>query len=402
MARTQSKLPTKAPAAPSATRANKKTLAFPSVTTRLPSGRPSADYDKLGIAFPDPSGDGTMDLAQFFGAPAIAEIEKTGRIQFHAVGDTGVGTASQEAVADAMAGDINNTDHAQGPSFMVHLGDVMYGPNKASHYLDRFYRVYDHYDRLVFAVPGNHDGEVFPTTDPVTLAAFKENFCEPVGSQPPLAKSYGMLVPNQPGPYWHLQAPFVDIIGLYSNADENAGIIKNLVVGGTQKAWLEARLTAIAAARKGAGRKALLFAVHHPPYARGFQETVYGHPGNPEMLQDIDDCCAAAGILPDAVIAGHTHSYQHYVRTQTLKGTTCTIPYLIVGTGGISLQKVPGPSGVRNAAGDVLYFSGYQDYGYLTVTASATQLVLLFTAVASGNTQVREQVTVDLATHAIL
>ena len=102
----------------------------------------------------------------------------------------------------------------------------------------------------------------------------------------------------------HLRASFVDIVALYSNAAENAGIISNSKVGPQQKAWPRVRLTVIASARKTSARKAVVLAVHHPPYARGFQESGYGHPDSPEMLQDIDDCCTMAGILPDAVMAG--------------------------------------------------------------------------------------------------
>ncbi|HWX20685.1 MAG TPA: metallophosphoesterase [Candidatus Binatia bacterium] len=340
-----------------------------------------------------------MDLLTFFGAPAIQRVVASGQLIFHAVGDTGVGTIEQENVAAAMARDINNVNHELGPSFMVHLGDVLYGPNKDANYADRFYRIYDHYDRLIFAVPGNHDGEVFPSTDPATLAAFRTNFCAPTAAQPPMAGQFGLLMPTQPGPYWHLQAPFLDLIGLYSNAAEDLGIINNPVVGTTQKQWLQTRLTAIAQARTAANRKALVIAVHHPPYARGLQQTGTGHPGSPQMLQDIDDCCAAAGILPDAVLAGHTHSAQRYMRTQKLKAATWTIPYLIAGTGGIGVQQIPAPTGVRNATGDVLYASAFKEYGYLTVTASPARLTLVFTAVNAALSQVREQTTIDLATH---
>jgi predicted phosphodiesterase len=394
-----SSLPTSKPAT---TGASEPVLKFPSVSTRWPSRRASPDYNREGIPFPNPTGDCIMDLQMFFGAPAIDRIVQSGQLIFHSLGDSGVGTPDQEAVAEAMASDINEINHELGPSFMVHLGDVMYGPNKEAGYLDRFYRVYDHYDRLIFAIPGNHDGEVYPTTDPVTLAAFRENFCAPSGSQPPLGKQFGMLMPTQPGPYWHLQAPFVDIIGLYSNAAEDVGIIRNAKAGGQQKLWLQARLTAIAGARAGAKRKALVIAVHHPPYARGLQETGIGHPGSPEMLQDIDDCCAAAGILPDAVLAGHTHSYQHYVRTQSLKGAQWTIPYLFIGTGGIGLQPIPAPTGVKNKTGDVLYVSAFEDFGYLTVTATAAQLKLAFGAVVATQRVSREQITVDLASHQIV
>jgi len=381
---------------------SKATLRFPTVRTRLPSRPAPQDYNHEGIAFTDPTGDCIMDLQTFMGAPAIQKITAGGQIIFHSMGDSGVGTADQEAVAEAMARDINNVNHEQGPSFMVHLGDVLYGPNKRATYADRFYRIYDHYDRLIFAIPGNHDGEVFPTTDPNTLAAFEENFCAPGSTQPPMAGQFGMLVPNQPGPYWHLQAPFVDIIGLYSNAAEDLGIINNPVVGGKQKAWLQARLTAIAGARTASKRKALVIAVHHPPYARGLQQGGMGHPGSPQMLQDIDACCTGAGILPDAVLAGHTHSAQRYMRTQKLKNATWTIPYLIAGTGGIGLQPIPSPTGVKNATGDVLYASAFEAYGYLTVTVSAAQLKIAFTAVNGTQTQVREQTVIDLATHTVV
>ncbi|HZK79930.1 MAG TPA: metallophosphoesterase [Humisphaera sp.] len=385
-----------------AKKAQQPILQFPSVSTRLSSYQAKSDYDSLGLPFKATKRNGTMDLQTFFGAGPIQQIVASGQIIFHLMGDSGVGTAEQEAVADAMASDINNVNHELGPSFMVHLGDVIYGPNKQATYADRFYRKYDSYDRLIFAIPGNHDGEVFPSTDPKTLAAFTTNFCAASGKQPPLAKQFGMLMPNQPGPYWHLTAPFVDIIGLYSNADENVGIIGNANVGAKQKTWLQSRLKAIAAAGSGGERKGLVIAVHHPPYARGFQTSGVGHPSNPEMTQDIDDCCAQAGILPDAVIAGHTHSYQHYVRTQNFKGATHTIPYLIVGTGGIGLQRLPAPTGVRNSTGDVLYYSAFKDYGYLMVTASATQLTMQFYAVVATHRELWEQIVVNLAMQTIV
>ena len=281
---------------------------------------------------------------------------------------------------------------------MVNVGDVLYGDNKKAKYADRFYRIYDEYDRLIFAIPGNHDGETNAATDPVTLEAFLENFCQPAGQQPPLGQEFGVLMPNQPGPYWHLEAPFVDIVGLYSNKAEDMGVLRHPALATDQIDWLGARLKAIAAARKKKTRQAaLLIVVHHPPYARGLQESAFGHPGSPEMLVDIDAACAAAKILPDAVIAGHTHSYQRYMRTQRLAGKDWTIPYLIVGTGGIGLQKIPAPIGVR--VGDVLYANAFQAYGYLRVRVSRTQLILEFVAATETHRDLHEQITLDLATH---
>jgi predicted phosphodiesterase len=382
--------------------ASRPTPSFPTVATRSAHRGPKhANKDEV-LAFKASEGDAKMALADFFGDAAIKKINSFGKIIFHAMGDSGVNTAEQESVARAMSRDINNQDHEQGPSFMLHLGDIIYGPNKEASYADRFYRMYDEYNRLIFAIPGNHDGEVLPNTDPATLSAFSTNFCAPRGEQPPMAKQFGILMPNQPGPYWHLEAPFVDIVALYSNAGENFGVISGPVVGDGQKIWLQERLTAIAAARatNDATKKrsaALILAVHHPPYARGFHESGFGHPGNPEMLKDIDAACAAAHILPDAVLAGHTHNYQRYMRTQTVNGKEWTIPYIIVGTGGISTQKTPAPTGVRKD--DVLYASALQENGYLTVTVSQKQLTLAFTGADDTHRDLHEQITIDLTLH---
>jgi hypothetical protein len=114
------------------------------------------------------------------------------------------------------------------------------------------------------------------------------------------------------------------------------------------------------------------------------------------MLGDIDACCFAAGVLPDAVVAGHTHSYQHYERAQSINGKSKKIPYLVVGTGGIGLQRLPAPTGVKDSTGDVLYVSAFKDHGYLTVKASANELKLEFIAVVGTHREVREQMAVPL------
>ena len=383
---------------PSVLPKSRPTPKFPSVATRAAHRGPEhAAKDEL-LPFPAPEGNAKMTLESFFGSDAIRQITQAGQLIFHFVGDTGRGTAAQESVAQAMARDINNDNYVLGPSFMINAGDVLYGPNKQAHYPDRFYRMYSDYNRLIFAVPGNHDGEILPGTDPTTLAAFIENFCAAPGTQPALAKQFGVLAPNQPGVYWHLEAPFVDILGLYSNKAEDFGMISDPVIGTQQIDWLKERLTTIAQARKSGRRKAaLLIVVHHPPYARGFQESGFGHPGSPKMLADIDACCAAASILPAAVLSGHTHNHQRYMRTQTLGNETWTIPYIIAGTGGISIQKIPAPRGVQKDG--VLYASAHQNYGYVTVSVSATQLTLAFTEADETHRNIQEQVTMDLRTH---
>ena len=78
------------------------------------------------------------------------------------------------------------------------------------------------------AIPGNHDGEVRAAADNPSLSAFRANFCAPNAVVPPPASGIGVFRETmiQPGVYWMLDAPFVRIIGLYSNLLENPGYIE--------------------------------------------------------------------------------------------------------------------------------------------------------------------------------
>jgi len=328
------------------------------------------------LAFEQPAGDSAMNLGEFFPASAIKDIQNHGSISFHAMGDSGVGTQEQHAVADAMSKDIDTAHHERGPAFLLHLGDIVYGPDKLAGYANKFYRPNGNYQNLVFAIPGNHDGEMRSAHDTSSLQAYFANFCQPKGKQPALGSTFGRAMVNQTGAYWRLSCPFVDIVGLYSNTGENYGSIAHAEFGNAQKVWLAATLSAIAADRKKS-RRALIIAVHHPPYASGLKDQSFGHPGNPDMLKDIDDSCTSAALWPDAVLSAHAHNYQHYERTRTVKGATQKVPYLVAGGGGITPQSIPAPIGV--AVGDARYVNAAEGNGYLTVTASSSQLSFLYT-----------------------
>ena len=100
--------------------------------------------------------DGLIDLATIIGTDGVQEIEQLGEIRFHAVGDSGSGHADDaEKVADDMATDYKPDAGALNPAFLFHLGDVVYGPDKDSHYGERFYRPYRHYPGKIIAIPGN-------------------------------------------------------------------------------------------------------------------------------------------------------------------------------------------------------------------------------------------------------
>lgn len=379
----------------------------------LPGGHGAVPKDNT-YAIPPVRGDSLMTLSDIVGAAAAAQIEATGTLSFHCIGDSGRGPGTnQQAVAEAMSREIDPAHHATSPAFLLHLGDVIYGDGKRDLYDDEFYRPYVDYQNKILAVPGNHDGEEGLTVDTTSLEAFTENFCAPPGTQPPKAVEFGCEMVNQPGVYWMLETKLLDLIGLYSNAAEDFGILANntargvTVVGDDQIQWLTKMLTRIKADRAGGTRRALILAMHHPPYAQGLQAKGFGHPGSPEMLQQMDDVCTAVGVMPDAVLSGHTHCYARYMRTVTRRGGSVSIPYIVNGAGGHAVE--PAPNNFNFTAGDVTYANGAPHkglvpvhganvgYGYLTVTIDAKKISLAYALVDGNHKQAFETTQVPLA-----
>jgi len=356
--------------------------AFPFYNPLPPAHRPPHPAGNSGAAFakaslgpipPKPKGNSSMILADIIGAPAVKEIEAYGSLRFHSVGDTGLlsGNAQQD-VADAMDGDFDIHKSAANPAFFFHLGDVIYGHNKDVSYRDEFYRPYIKYPAKIVAVPGNHDGETFAGTDPKPLGAFLANFCVAKAAVAAQASAAGVFreTMTQPGVYWMLDAPFVQIVGLYSNIAEGPGDLQG--AGGDQQqiTWLNSTLKTIAASRKAGGRRALIIGVHHPPFSQS------GHSGSPLMLKQIDDACTAAGIGPDALIAGHSHTYQRYTRDVSIAGKQVQVPYIVAGCGGHNDQNVVAATGQVN--GDHTYEKAARGYGYLDIVANAQHLQIDF------------------------
>lgn len=323
---------------------------------------------------------GVMTLAEVIGDAGVAEIEAAGEIRFHALGDSGVGNATEaEQVSEEMVGDYAPTGGGLNPAFMFHLGDVIYGTGKEAHYSDRFFRPYRHYPGKIIAIPGNHDGEVRSADDEPSLSGFKNNFCLPQPSVPVAASSVGIYreMVAQPGVYWILDAPFVRIIGLYSNLLENPGYLQGKNNGQSdvsQLDWLEQTLMSI---KQSASRKALVIATHHPPYSAG------GHSGSDEMNQDITALCTQVGVLPDLFLSAHAHNYQRY--TRRLGGKN--IPYIVAGTGGMPPQPLPDASGQPfGAAHEATYDGALKSFGYLFVTITKSALRTEFWPLGGGST----------------
>lgn len=210
----------------------------------------------------------TITLADILGSSVAQAIQNAGQIVFHSVSDTGSvnGPATQSLVADKMVADFADEQPADRPSFLYHLGDVVYSFGEAKYYYDQFYEPYRSYPGPILAVAGNHDGQVYSTDTAGSLDAFLRNF---VNTQPVKTPESGGLVRTamtQPGVYFTFDVPFVTIIGLYSNALEDPGVIssegnKNSPVDDQQLPFLQAALTQAKAAKKP-----VILVTHHPPY----------------------------------------------------------------------------------------------------------------------------------------
>jgi hypothetical protein len=372
---------------------------------------PVSDQKFQGIttvgAVPQPRGNAVepiITLEQAYGAAGatvVKAIEKSKQIVFHSVGDTGsvVGPETQSLVADKMVSDFDEANAADIPSFFFHLGDVVYFFGESTYYYDQFYEPYRNYPAPIFAIAGNHDGVVYPKDPAPTLDAFLRNFCSPTAAQSPDSGNLLRTTMIQPGVYFTLEAPFVRIMGLYSNVLEDPGVIsgengQNTVLDNRQIVYLTAALERVKADKfKGA----VIIAVHHPPFTGGSE-----HGGSPLMLADIDSACTAANVWPHAVFSGHAHNYQRYTRTVN----NLEIPYVVAGCGGHSpLSPMRATIRTPFVIDDTLTLESYDDadYGYLRVIVNAETMTIEFHPEMDGGTTKTpdDTVTVTLATHSV-
>jgi len=337
---------------------------------------------------PEPAGgavEPVLTLAQIYGSAGAAKsaaITASGQIVFHSVGDTGSvdGPSTQSLVADKMVSDFTEEDPADVPSFFYHLGDVVYYFGEATYYYDQFYEPYRSYPAPILGIPGNHDGVVYASDPEPTLDAYLRNFC---AAQPAVTPDAGGLVRTamiQPGVYYTFDAPFVRILGVYSNVLEDPGVISdengsNTVLDNRQVDFLT---TALERVKSEEYAGAVIIAVHHPPFTGG---SIHG--GSPQMLADIDSACTAAGVWPHAVFSGHSHNYQRFTRTVD----DLQIPFIVAGCGGHTpLSTMRTNYRTPYKVDDTLTLESYDDtdFGYLRVVVTATTLTIEFHPEADG------------------
>jgi hypothetical protein len=370
------------------------------------------------------------------GAEFVKAIRQQGRVVFHSMGDSGASEShrlhNELRVMDAISAEYQTLPVSDRPAFLYHLGDIVYNFGEAKYYYDQFYEPLRNYPRPVFAIPGNHDSFILPGTDQSDepLAVFSRNFC---ATQPRVTVEAGSLhrtAMTQPGVYFTLDAPFVRIIGLFSNSLEDPGLISSEAghwhgVPEFQLSYLRAQLTRV---RDEHYAGAIILAVHHPPFSYSkppHQGRADGgnHGGSPAMLREIDTICGQVGVYPHAVLSGHAHNYQRYTRTVRLaqSGQDYQVPFIVCGSGGHNVNTLiyhdfhhrqdPAPGAdvsyleenpALNSRGLVIDRFDDYNYGYLRVTVDAQRMGIRFNPTSNGGNLGPDDVTVDLASHQLV
>jgi hypothetical protein len=345
-----------------------------------------------------------LTLAQVYGshgATITQTIQTAGQLVFHSLGDTGsvVGPITQSLVADKMVTDFNEANPADVPSFCYHLGDAVYYFGEGEYYYDQFFEPYRSYPAPILGIPGNHDGIVYPKDPETTLEAYLRNFCASAPAPSPDAGGLSRTTMIQPGVYYTFDAPFVRILGVYSNVLEDPGVISNQ--GGTYPTLDQRQITFLTTALKRVKSEnyagAVIIAVHHPPFTGGSN-----HGGSPLMLADIDSACTAAGVWPHAVFSGHAHNYQRYTRLVN----AFQIPFMVAGCGGHSpLSSMRSTIRTPYKIDSTLTLESYDDtdFGYLRVIVNASTMTIEFHPQSDGGTTKTpdDVVTINLAARTI-
>jgi acid phosphatase type 7 len=388
------------------------------------------------VPTPPPAGQKPLNFSTI-DAKENQRIISSGKMSFAMVGCSGdpVKGKKTKAVAKAMIA-------ADDTSFFYHLGDIIYmqkGSGTAANGSDitdtpelwnaQFYAPYTAYPKRIVSVPGNHDGKSTPITN------YMDAFCSAPSKWPApwkgntTDKRPAMI---QPYVYWRLDTPLAYIVGLYSNI-VNGGMLDDptaypLFTEGPQYQWLVAELKAIAAAnRQNSPKKAVLLAVHYPPYSGAANFDVRGNPAQgpgrdaakaPFLSVALQTAFDKSGLRPDAIFSAHAHLFQRITYTFA---DGSVMPCLVAGCGGHSplevlsdgcdgkpekSPKVPfpvvTPGSFKFPKGDSAQVEFYEDgdsddseFGYLKVTIKARTLTVKLIGAESKKTLDRFKLDLD-------
>jgi predicted phosphodiesterase len=284
------------------------------------------------------------------------------KMVFHMAGDTGGFQLPfiKHLVANEMAKQcevFKGTDDC--PSFMFHLGDVVYNFGQAKEYFSQFFEPFDTYPGPIFAISGNHDADVDPMDpeNPASLKAFLKVFCDTQQRPIAFAGSSKRLSNIQPNIYFTLKTPLVNFICLYGNVPR-FGTITDI-----QRDWFIQELIEAGSQKND---KALIICVHQSAYSADMNH------GSSRRMQDfLQTSFETTNVYPAAIFSGHVHNYQRFTKTYA-NGTK--VPFIVAGAGGYAeLHKIAAVNDPdfpdADAAFDSVVLENYCDdeYGFLKI-----------------------------------
>ncbi|GCE30490.1 hypothetical protein KDA_59740 [Dictyobacter alpinus] len=289
------------------------------------------------------------------------------KMVFHTIGDTGgvKRPEDQQLVVSHMENDFLAPDPLDRPAFFYHLGDVVYYYGEENQYYSQFYEPNSHYSAPIFAIPGNHDGDLIDQSVP-SLQAFVTNFCAREAQLAPSSGDAPRDTMTEPNVYWTLNTPFATFIGLYTNVPEGGRL------DATQIDWFHNELT------QAPADKALIVATHHPIYSADNH-----HSGSQYMEGILDTAMQTTSRIPDLVLTAHVHNYQRFTRQYNDRFIT----YLVAGSGGYwnlhsilkSIKEPPTPIEFPYQLPDrpdvSIHTFSDDRHGYLKMTATPREIL---------------------------
>jgi hypothetical protein len=252
---------------------------------------------------------------------------------FLVIGDPGEGDPSQHILRDQFLLLGQRPD----VRFLVVSSDVIYPSGSMKDYEGKFYLPFKGFTRPIYAIPGNHDWYD-------ALEAFTANFLEPgaarsalrarreadhglttttearieglIAEAGRLRREYGVTTGLQRGPFFEVQARRFALLAV------DTGILRG--IDPEQKQWLRAAL--------GRARgKFVMVVPGHPFYAGGHDQGT-----NEPAFAELHELLREANV--DVVMAGDTHSLEHYEEEYTLSGQARRMAHFVNGGGGAYLS----------------------------------------------------------------
>ena len=285
-----------------------------------------------------------------------AQISSAGKMVFHVIGDSGgiQDAQFQSDVAGQMVKSLAKGG-ANLPQFCYHVGDVVYFTGAHDDYYSQFYLAYEQYTPPIFAIPGNHDGEVDNPAAQTSLDGWVAYFMQATPDVDPISKDAPRVGLNLPNPYWTFVTPFATIVGMYTNVPEHGSI------DSIQQMWLTNEFAT------ADPKLPLILALHHPIYS--FDSF---HSGSSKMADAMENAIRDTGRVPNLVLTGHVHDYQRIEKDIAPGGPT---PFIVCGNGGYhNLHQLHSPNGTVAADTQAKLIYGKVVWGYLTITIDSKNI----------------------------